>query len=47
MVPRLLHPYHVRVFVRGPRAALYELGVDLFWLFVMFGVLALIGRALK
>jgi len=47
MVPRLFHPYHVRVFVKGPRAALYELGVDLFWLAVMLGVFVLIGKALK
>ena len=47
MVPRLLHPYHVRVFVKGPRAALYELGVDLFWLAVVIGAVNLIGNALK
>ena len=47
MVPRLLHPYHVRVYVKGPRAALAELGVELFWFAVIIGVLALIGRAHK
>jgi predicted amidophosphoribosyltransferase len=47
MVPRLFHPYHMRVYVKGPRAALAELGVDLFWLAVMLGVLVLIGNALK
>ncbi len=47
MVPRLLHPYHVRVFVKGPRAALYELGVDLFWLAVVIVALNLTGNALK
>ena len=44
MVPRLLHPNHMRVFVAGPRAALYELGVDLFWLAVVLGVLAFLGE---
>ena len=47
MVPRLFHPYHMRVFVKGPSAALYELGVDLFWLAVVLGVFALIGNAHK
>ena len=47
MVPRLFHPYHVRVYVKGPRAALAELGVELFWFAVIIGVLALIGRAHK
>jgi hypothetical protein len=35
MLPRMLHPSHMRVFVAGPRAALYELGSELFWFAVM------------
>jgi predicted amidophosphoribosyltransferase len=46
MVPRILHPSHVRVFVRGPRAAFYELAKELFWLLIGLGILALIGAAL-
>jgi hypothetical protein len=42
MVPRLLHPNHFRVYVAGPRAALAELAVEVFWLAVVLGVLALI-----
>lgn len=42
MIPRLLHPNHFRVYVAGPRAALTELGIELFWLVAVFGVLALI-----
>lgn len=42
MVPRLLHPNHFRVYVAGPRAVLAELGVELFWLAVVLGIMALI-----
>src|SRR6266851_7415161 len=37
MVPRLLHPYHVRVYVKGPRAALATLAVEAAWLFGSLG----------
>lgn len=47
MVPRLLHPNHFRVYVRGARAALAELTVELFWLIVELSMLAVIGNALK
>jgi predicted amidophosphoribosyltransferase len=47
MVPRLLHPSHVRVYVKGPRAALATLVVEGFWLIVILTVMALIGAALK
>lgn len=47
MVPRLLHPNHVRVYVAGPRAALAELAVEVFWLLVGLAVLAAIGKALQ
>lgn len=47
MVPSILHPSHMRVFVRGPRAAFYTLAGELLWLCVGLGVLALIGAALK
>jgi len=46
MVPRLLHPYHMRVYVKGPRAALAELAVEATWLVIGLAVLALIGRSL-
>lgn|SRR5579875_2597399 len=46
MVPRLLHPNHVRVYVAGPRAALAELAVEAFWLAVIVGALAAIGALL-
>jgi predicted amidophosphoribosyltransferase len=47
MVPRLFHPYHMRVYVKGPGAALAELAVDVFWGAVILGVLALIGQAMR
>ncbi len=47
MVPRLFHPSHVRVYVKGPRAALAELGVELFWFAVVIGTLALIGKGMS
>jgi hypothetical protein len=47
MVPRLLHPNHVKVYVAGPRAALADLLVECFWLIVGLGALALLGAALK
>lgn len=47
MIPRLLHPNHYRVYVAGPRAAVAELGVELFWLMVVLGVLALIEHGAK
>ncbi len=46
MVPRVLHPYHMRVYVKGPRAALAELAVEATWLVIGLTVLALIGKAL-
>lgn len=45
MVPRLFHPFHVKVYVRGPSAALAGLGVRLFWIAAILGVLALIDKA--
>jgi hypothetical protein len=47
MVPRLFHPNHVRVYVKGPSAAFAGLMVEVFWGAVIFGVLALIGHAMK
>jgi len=47
MVPSILHPYHMRVFVRGPSAALYTLAGELLWLAAGLAVLAAIGNALK
>ena len=46
MVPRLFHPYHMRVFVKGPSAALTSLE-SIVWLAVVLGVFALIGNAHK
>lgn len=46
MVPRLLHPNHVRVYVAGPRAALADLAVDVFWLAVVIAALAALGAIL-
>ncbi len=46
MVPRLLHPSHVRVYVAGPRAALADLLVEGFWLAVNLAVLAAIAALL-
>ena len=46
MVPRLLHPNHVRVYVAGPRAALADLAVDGFWLAVGIAALAALGAIL-
>ena len=45
MVPRLLHPYHVRVYVKGPRAAAAKLAVSLFWVAAMWGGLVVLARA--
>ncbi len=47
MVPRLLHPNHLRVYVAGPRAALTGLAVDGAALIIALGVMALIGALLK
>ncbi len=47
MLPRILHPNHYRVFVGGPRAALYDLAFDAFWLIAVLLVMAAIGGALK
>jgi hypothetical protein len=47
MVPRLLHPNHVRVYVAGPHAALADLAVEGSALILMLGAMALIGAALK
>lgn len=46
MVPRLLRPNHVRVYVAGPRAALADLAVDVFWLAVGIAALAALGTIL-
>lgn len=43
MVPRLLHPSHVRVYVRGLHAALADLMVEGFWTLVSIAVLLGIG----
>ncbi len=42
MVPRLLHPSHVRIYVAGPRAAFADLAVEGFWLIVNLAVLGAI-----
>ncbi len=47
MVPRLLHPNHVRVYVAGPRAALADLAVEGSALLIMLAVMAAIGALLK
>jgi hypothetical protein len=47
MVPRLFQPSPVWVYVKGPRAALAELGVELFWFAVVIGALALIGNGVS
>lgn len=47
MVPRLLHPNHVRVYVAGPRAALADLAVEGFWLLAGLAVLAAIGALIR
>lgn len=47
MIPRLFHPNHVRVYIKGPRAALANLLVEFFWFAVVIGALALIGGAMK
>jgi len=47
MVPRAFHPYHQRVYVKGPRALAALLGFWLFWGTLVLGALALIGRAHK
>ncbi len=47
MVPRAFHPYHQRVYVKGPRALVALLGFWLFWGTLVLGALALIGRAHK
>jgi hypothetical protein len=46
MVPRLLHPYHMRVYVKGPRAALAKLAVAATWLVIGLTMLAFIGKFL-
>ena len=47
MIPRLLHPTHYRGYVAGPRAALAEVAVELCWLMVVLGGMALIGHGAK
>ena len=47
MVPRILHPGHVRVFVRGFRAAGYALAGELLWFAVILVALGMIGSVLK
>ncbi len=47
MVPRLFHPNHMRVYVRGPRAALADLAVELSGWLIVLAVVGLIGAALK
>jgi predicted amidophosphoribosyltransferase len=44
MVPRLLHPYHVRVYVKGPTAALATLAVEITWFMLVLGGLAFLSR---
>ena len=46
MVPRLLHPNHVRVYVAGPRAALADLAVEGSALLIMLAAMAAIGALL-
>jgi hypothetical protein len=45
MVPRLLHPMHLRVYVAGPRAALIALVVHGTYLAILVVGLALLARA--
>jgi len=40
MVPRLLHPNQLRVYVEGPRAALIDFMVEAFWLMISLAALA-------
>ena len=46
MVPRLLHPYHMRVYIKGPRAALAKLADEATWIMIGLTVLAFIGKFL-
>ncbi len=45
MVPSILHPFHMRVFVRGPRSALYILVGGLLPVAVLYAVIAVSGPA--
>jgi hypothetical protein len=47
MIPRLLHPNHVRVYVKGLRAALAQLSIEVFWFALVIGALTLIARGLS
>jgi ribosomal protein L40E len=43
MIPRIMHPNHVRVFVPGPRAAAYGCASLLTHLALLLGILAAFG----
>jgi hypothetical protein len=45
MVPRLFHPYHVRVYVAGPTAALTALAVGVIHLAIVLAALVLLAKA--
>jgi len=47
MLPSILHPYHMKVFVRGPSAALYELAGYAVWLAIGLGVLHVLATLVK
>ncbi|HVA80882.1 MAG TPA: hypothetical protein VNF29_08145 [Candidatus Binataceae bacterium] len=47
MALSILYPYHVRVLVRGPSAALYAVARGVPRIVAVVAVLAAIGRALK
>jgi ribosomal protein L37E len=46
MVPMVFHPNHVRVYVKGLRAAGAMLIYDIVWYAIVLGALALIGAAM-
>ncbi len=45
LVPMVFHPNHVRVYVKGMRAAGAMLIYDIVWYSIVLGALALIGAA--
>jgi hypothetical protein len=42
-LPKILHPFHMRVFVRGPRAALQILTLGLLTVVLIYGVVFAAG----
>jgi hypothetical protein len=47
MIPRLLHPNHFRVYVAGPRAALVNVTIEVFWFAVSMAVLYVIAKLIR